>query len=57
MKISSAIQVPYVTFVFQVSSLHSRYLELLTRSSDYCKSLGDSLKNLEELKVCYTHLI
>lgn len=40
--------------VYQVSLLHARYLELLTRSSDYCKHLGDSLKNLEQLKVYKT---
>lgn len=53
----SLVQVPYFIFVFQISSLHSRYLELLTHSSDYCKSLGDSLKNLEELKVHKVYLI
>ncbi|XP_053087767.1 desmoplakin-B isoform X2 [Pangasianodon hypophthalmus] len=50
------LQSPATVVIQEVSSLHSRYLELLTRSSDYCKSLGDSLKNLEELKMRNTKI-
>ncbi|KAG7331686.1 hypothetical protein KOW79_005655 [Hemibagrus wyckioides] len=50
------LQSPTTVVIQEVSSLHSRYLELLTRSSDYCKSLGDSLKNLEELKIRNTKI-
>ncbi|XP_060739446.1 desmoplakin-A-like isoform X2 [Tachysurus vachellii] len=50
------LQSPTTVVIQEVSSLHSRYLELLTRSSDYCKSLGDSLKNLEELKMRNTKI-
>jgi hypothetical protein len=31
--------------------LHSSYVELLTRSGDYHKFLGEMLKSMEELKV------
>ncbi|KAK2846086.1 hypothetical protein Q7C36_010940 [Tachysurus vachellii] len=50
------LQSPTTVVIQEVSSLHSRYLELLTRSSGYCKSLGDSLKNLEELKMRNTKI-
>ncbi|KAI5094436.1 desmoplakin isoform X1 [Silurus meridionalis] len=50
------LQSPTTVVIQEVSSLHSRYLELLTRSSDYYKSLGDSLKNLEELKMRNTKI-
>ncbi|XP_053502041.1 desmoplakin-B isoform X2 [Ictalurus furcatus] len=50
------LQSPTTVVMQEVSSLHSRYLELLTHSSDYCKSLGDSLKNLEELKMRNTKI-
>lgn len=36
----------------QAAGLQSQYIELLTRSSDYYKFLGQLLKNMEELKVC-----
>ncbi|XP_060770037.1 desmoplakin-B isoform X2 [Neoarius graeffei] len=52
----TVLQSPSTAVIQEVSSLHSRYLELLTRSSDYCKSLGDSLKNLEELKMRNTKI-
>ena len=35
----------------QAADLQSRYIELLTRSVDYHKYLGELLKNMEELKV------
>lgn len=35
----------------QATNLQSRYIELLTRSGDYYKFLGELLKNMEELKV------
>ncbi|XP_017349765.1 desmoplakin-A isoform X2 [Ictalurus punctatus] len=50
------LQSPTTVVMQEISSLHSRYLELLTHSSDYCKSLGDSLKNLEELKMRNTKI-
>ncbi|XP_027032923.2 desmoplakin isoform X2 [Tachysurus fulvidraco] len=50
------LQSPSTLVIQEVSSLHGRYLELLTLSSDYCKSLGDSLKNLEELKMRNTKI-
>ncbi|XP_071346601.1 desmoplakin-A isoform X2 [Trachinotus anak] len=34
----------------EASDLQSRYIELLTRSSDYYKFLGELMKNMEELK-------
>ncbi|TSL47595.1 Desmoplakin [Bagarius yarrelli] len=52
----NVLQSPTTVVIQEVSSLYSRYLELLTRSSDYCKSLGDSLKNLEELKMRNTKI-
>ncbi|XP_053368515.1 desmoplakin-B isoform X1 [Clarias gariepinus] len=52
----SMLQSPATVVIEEVSSLHSRYSELLTRSSDYCKFLGDSLKNLEELKIRNTKI-
>uniref|UniRef100_A0A673CQQ7 Desmoplakin a n=1 Tax=Sphaeramia orbicularis TaxID=375764 RepID=A0A673CQQ7_9TELE len=36
--------------------LQSRYIELLTRSSDYYKFLGEMLKNMEELKIRNTKI-
>nr|XP_029498677.1 desmoplakin-like isoform X2 [Oncorhynchus nerka] len=38
------------------ADLQSRYIELLTRSSDYYKFLGEMLKNMEELKIRNTKI-
>ncbi|KAM8727266.1 desmoplakin-A isoform 2-T2 [Acanthopagrus schlegelii] len=38
------------------ADLQSRYIELLTRSSDYYKFLGELLKNMEELKMRNTKI-
>ncbi|XP_072535480.1 desmoplakin-B isoform X3 [Salminus brasiliensis] len=52
----TVLQSPSTAVTQELSSLHARYLELLTRSSDYCKYLGDSLKNLEQLKMRNTRI-
>lgn len=42
----------YISLFFQqAANQQSQYIELLTRSSDYYKFLGELLKNMEELKV------
>ncbi|XP_040026721.2 desmoplakin-A isoform X2 [Gasterosteus aculeatus] len=38
------------------SDLQSNYIELLTRSSDYYRFLGELLKNMEELKIRNTRI-
>ncbi|XP_056246796.1 desmoplakin-A isoform X3 [Seriola aureovittata] len=40
----------------EAADLQSRYIELLTRSTDYCKFLGELMKNLEELKMRNTKI-
>ncbi|XP_008298602.1 desmoplakin-A isoform X1 [Stegastes partitus] len=40
----------------EASELQTRYIELLTRSSDYYKFLGELLKNMEELKIRNTKI-
>ncbi|XP_022071778.2 desmoplakin-A isoform X1 [Acanthochromis polyacanthus] len=40
----------------EASDLQTRYIELLTRSSDYYKFLGELLKNMEELKIRNTKI-
>uniref|UniRef100_A0A4W6DAK0 Desmoplakin n=1 Tax=Lates calcarifer TaxID=8187 RepID=A0A4W6DAK0_LATCA len=40
----------------EAADLQSRYIELLTRSSDYYKFLGELLKNMEELKMRNTKI-
>ncbi|XP_059200289.1 desmoplakin-A-like isoform X2 [Centropristis striata] len=40
----------------EAGDLQSRYIELLTRSSDYYKFLGELLKNMEELKIRNTKI-
>ncbi|XP_070700466.1 desmoplakin-A isoform X1 [Pempheris klunzingeri] len=40
----------------EASDLQSRYIELLTRSGDYYKFLGELLKNMEELKIRNTKI-
>ncbi|XP_062858020.1 desmoplakin-B isoform X2 [Trichomycterus rosablanca] len=50
------LQSPSTIVIQELSSLQSHYLELLTHSSDYCKHLGNSLKNLEDLKIRNTKI-
>uniref|UniRef100_A0AAR2L987 Desmoplakin a n=1 Tax=Pygocentrus nattereri TaxID=42514 RepID=A0AAR2L987_PYGNA len=45
------LQSPATELSQEAADLQSRYIELLTRSSDYYKFLGEMLKNMEELKV------
>ncbi|XP_066532560.1 desmoplakin-B isoform X3 [Hoplias malabaricus] len=52
----TVLQSPSTAVIKEVSTLHARYLELLTHSSDYCKHLGESLKNLEQLKMKNTRI-
>ncbi|XP_028987343.1 desmoplakin-A-like isoform X2 [Betta splendens] len=40
----------------EAADLQSRYIELLTRSSDYYKFLGELLKNMEEMKIRNTKI-
>ncbi|XP_072220758.1 desmoplakin-A isoform X3 [Leuresthes tenuis] len=40
----------------QAADLQAQYIELLTRSSDYYKFLGELLKNMEELKLRNTRI-
>ncbi|XP_039671287.1 desmoplakin-like isoform X2 [Perca fluviatilis] len=40
----------------EAADLQSHYIELLTRSSDYYKFLGELLKNMEELKIRNTKI-
>ncbi|XP_073346697.1 desmoplakin-A isoform X1 [Pagrus major] len=40
----------------EAADLQSRYIELLTRSGDYYKFLGELLKNMEELKIRNTKI-
>uniref|UniRef100_A0A8D3EA80 Desmoplakin a n=1 Tax=Scophthalmus maximus TaxID=52904 RepID=A0A8D3EA80_SCOMX len=40
----------------EASDIQSNYIELLTRSSDYNKFLGELLKNMEELKIRNTNI-
>ncbi|KAM9322725.1 desmoplakin-A isoform 1-T1 [Pholidichthys leucotaenia] len=40
----------------EAGDLQTRYIELLTRSSDYYKFLGELLKNMEELKLRNTKI-
>uniref|UniRef100_A0A672FFT7 Desmoplakin a n=1 Tax=Salarias fasciatus TaxID=181472 RepID=A0A672FFT7_SALFA len=40
----------------EATDLQTRYIELLTRSSDYYKFLGELLKNMEELKMRNTKI-
>uniref|UniRef100_A0A8C7I373 Desmoplakin n=1 Tax=Oncorhynchus kisutch TaxID=8019 RepID=A0A8C7I373_ONCKI len=44
------LQSPATVVRQEGADLQSRYIELLTRSSDYYKFLGEMLKNMEELK-------
>lgn len=49
--------ISYIT-LSQATQLQTRYMELLTMSTDYYRFLGDLLNNMEELKVplmCSSH--
>ncbi|XP_055722660.1 desmoplakin-A isoform X2 [Salvelinus fontinalis] len=50
------LQSPATVVRQEGSDLQSRYIELLTRSSDYYKFLGETLKNMEELKIRNTKI-
>ncbi|KAK2822454.1 hypothetical protein Q5P01_022519 [Channa striata] len=50
------LQSPASVIREEASDLQSRYIELLTRSSDYYKFLGELLKNMEELKMRNTKI-
>ncbi|KAK9539287.1 hypothetical protein VZT92_004403 [Zoarces viviparus] len=40
----------------EAADLHSHYIELLSRSSDYYRFLGELMKNMEELKIRNTKI-
>ncbi|XP_055738458.1 desmoplakin-A-like isoform X1 [Salvelinus fontinalis] len=50
------LQSPATVVREEATGLQSRYIELLTRSSDYYKFLGEMLKNMEELKIRNTKI-
>ncbi|CAB1317406.1 unnamed protein product [Coregonus sp. 'balchen'] len=50
------LQSPATVVREKATDLQSRYIELLTRSSDYYKFLGEMLKNMEELKIRNTKI-
>ncbi|KAG9333836.1 hypothetical protein JZ751_010053 [Albula glossodonta] len=50
------LQSPATVVREEASDIQSRYIELLTRSSDYYKFLGEMLKNMEELKMRNTKI-
>ncbi|XP_072543154.1 desmoplakin-A isoform X1 [Salminus brasiliensis] len=50
------LQSPATALGLEAADLQSRYIELLTRSSDYYKFLGEMLKNMEELKMRNTKI-
>ncbi|XP_051555480.1 desmoplakin-like isoform X1 [Myxocyprinus asiaticus] len=50
------LQSPATELRQEAMELQSRYIELLTRSSDYYKFLGEMLKNMEELKMRNTKI-
>ncbi|XP_077450686.1 LOW QUALITY PROTEIN: desmoplakin-B [Stigmatopora argus] len=47
---------PSVDLIQEATQLQSRYMELLTRSNDYLKFLGELLKNMEDLKIRNTRI-
>ncbi|MBN3309173.1 DESP protein, partial [Amia calva] len=47
----TVVQSPSTTILQESAEVQSNYIELLTRSGDYYKFLGEMLKNMEELKV------
>uniref|UniRef100_A0A671RZ45 Desmoplakin-like n=1 Tax=Sinocyclocheilus anshuiensis TaxID=1608454 RepID=A0A671RZ45_9TELE len=50
------LQSPSTELRQEAAELQSRYIELLTRSSDYYKFLGEMMKNMEELKMRNTKI-
>ncbi|XP_066579040.1 desmoplakin-B isoform X3 [Amia ocellicauda] len=46
----TVVQSPSTTILQESAEVQSNYIELLTRSGDYYKFLGEMLKNMEELK-------
>uniref|UniRef100_A0A8C6KX20 Desmoplakin n=1 Tax=Nothobranchius furzeri TaxID=105023 RepID=A0A8C6KX20_NOTFU len=52
----TVLQSPAKVVRQEASGLQAHYIELLTRSSDYYKFLGDLLKNMEELKLRNTRI-
>uniref|UniRef100_A0A8C7I912 Desmoplakin n=1 Tax=Oncorhynchus kisutch TaxID=8019 RepID=A0A8C7I912_ONCKI len=52
----TVLQSPATVVREEATDLQSRYIELLTRSSDYYKFLGEMLKNMEELKIRNTKI-
>uniref|UniRef100_A0A668AIA0 Desmoplakin n=1 Tax=Myripristis murdjan TaxID=586833 RepID=A0A668AIA0_9TELE len=50
------LQSPATVVRQEAADLQSRYIELLTRSSDYYKFLGEMLKNMEDLKIRNTRI-
>ncbi|XP_056148853.1 desmoplakin-B-like isoform X1 [Lampris incognitus] len=50
------LQSPATVVRQEATDLQSRYIELLTRSSDYYKFLGEMLKSMEELKMRNTRI-
>uniref|UniRef100_A0A671LKB7 Desmoplakin-like n=1 Tax=Sinocyclocheilus anshuiensis TaxID=1608454 RepID=A0A671LKB7_9TELE len=50
------LQSPSTELRQEAAELQSHYIELLTRSSDYYKFLGEMMKNMEELKMRNTKI-
>ncbi|XP_028282556.1 desmoplakin-A isoform X1 [Parambassis ranga] len=50
------LQSPASVVRHEAADLQGRYIELLTRSSDYYKFLGELLKNMEEMKIRNTKI-
>ncbi|XP_026062800.1 desmoplakin-A isoform X2 [Carassius auratus] len=50
------LQSPSTELRQEAAELQSRYIELLTRSSDYYRFLGEMMKNMEELKMRNTKI-
>uniref|UniRef100_A0A7N8XD95 Desmoplakin a n=1 Tax=Mastacembelus armatus TaxID=205130 RepID=A0A7N8XD95_9TELE len=50
------LQSPATVVRQEASDIQSHYIELLTRSGDYYKFLGELLKNMEELKIRNTKI-
>ncbi|XP_066579023.1 desmoplakin-B isoform X1 [Amia ocellicauda] len=52
----TVVQSPSTTILQESAEVQSNYIELLTRSGDYYKFLGEMLKNMEELKIKNTKI-
>uniref|UniRef100_A0A6Q2YGZ9 Desmoplakin a n=1 Tax=Esox lucius TaxID=8010 RepID=A0A6Q2YGZ9_ESOLU len=52
----TVLQSPATVVRQEAADIQSRYIELLTRSSDYYKFLGEMLKNMEEMKIRNTKI-